>query len=68
MKWKAEKYLRHRGGRLKTQATTDGDQEQVAPLTARARAILDEIDSEKKRGAIVFNTNKLIFTRDDGRR
>jgi integrase len=55
------------GGRLKTQATTDGEQEQVAPLTARARAILDDIAAEKKRGAIVENTGRIIFTREDGR-
>jgi integrase len=59
--------IRPEGGRLKTQATTDSDQEQVAPLTARARAVLDYIAGEKKRGSIVSNTNKLIFTRDDGR-
>ena len=46
----------------------DGDQGQIAPLTARARAILDEIAADKRRGAIVANSAKLIFTRDDGRR
>jgi integrase len=49
------------GGRKKTET------EQVAPLTTRARAIVDEIRMEKRTGAIVPNVNGLIFTRDDGR-
>jgi integrase len=59
--------VRPEGGRLKTQATTDGEREQVAPLTTRARAILDEIAGEKRAGRIVSNTGKIIFTREDGR-
>jgi hypothetical protein len=59
--------VRHEGGRLKTQATTD-EGEQVAPLTARARAILDEIAADKRAGRIFSNAGKLIFTRDDGLR
>jgi len=59
--------IRPEGGRLKTQATTDGDRQQVAPLTARAREILDEVASEKRAGRIVSNANKRIFTREDGR-
>ena len=59
--------VRPEGGRLKTQATTDGEREQVAPLTARARAILDEIAAEKRAGRIVSNASKRIFTREDGR-
>jgi integrase len=55
------------GGRLKTQGTTSGESLQIAPLTARARAILDDIEADKKRGAIIRNAAKLIFTRDDGR-
>lgn len=49
------------GGRKKTET------EQVAPLTTRARAIVDEIRMEKRTGEIVPNVNGLIFTRDDGR-
>jgi integrase len=48
------------GGRKKT------DVEQVSPLTARARAILDEIKAERRKSAIV-PLNGLIFTREDGR-
>ncbi len=55
-------------GRLKTQATTEEAVEQVAPLTPRARAIVDEIQADRKRGAIVANLNGLIFTLDDGRK
>jgi integrase len=36
-------------------------------LTARARAILDEIAADKRVGRIVSNAAKLIFTREDGR-
>jgi integrase len=49
------------GGRKKTKV------EQVAPLTARARAILLDIRADKKSGAIVPNAKGLLFTRDDGR-
>lgn len=49
------------GGRKKT------DVEQVSPLTARARAILDEIKAERRSHAIV-PLNGLVFTREDGRR
>ncbi|MGH7817444.1 MAG: tyrosine-type recombinase/integrase, partial [Candidatus Binatia bacterium] len=49
------------GGRMKSHV------EQVAPLTARARAILQAIRAEKMRGAIVRNAAGLVFTRDDGR-
>lgn len=48
------------GGRKKT------DVEQVSPLTARARAILDEIKAERRSRAIV-PLNGLVFTREDGR-
>jgi integrase len=48
------------GGRKKTEV------HQVSPLTGRARAILDEIKAEKKRGAIVANVVGLVFTRTDG--
>ena len=41
--------------------------EQRAPLTDRVLEILDEIEREKRRGAIVANVNALVFTRDDGR-
>ena len=56
------------GGRLKTQATTDGEEFQVCPLTDRAREVLDEIAADRKARRIVGNVEKLIFTRDDGRR
>lgn len=59
--------IKPEGGRLKTQATTDGDCEQVAPLTARAKIILDEIAADKRAGRTVSNAGKLIFTRDDGK-
>lgn len=49
------------GGRKKT------DVEQVSPLTARARAILDEIKAERRSRAVV-PLNGLVFTREDGRR
>ncbi len=49
------------GGRLKTGV------EQVAPLTDRAREILDEIRVEKKRGGIVENVGGRVFTREDGK-
>ena len=49
------------GGRKKTGA------EQIAPLTPRAREILEEIRAEKKSGAIILNVNGLVFTRADGR-
>ena len=48
------------GGRKKT------DVEQVSPLTARARAILDEIKAERRSRAVV-PLNGLVFTREDGR-
>jgi len=48
------------GGRKKTEVT------QVSPLTQRARAILEEIKAEKKRGAIIPNVAGLVFTRPDG--
>jgi integrase len=53
-------------GRLKTQATTDGEQPQMAPLTAKCRAILDEIKTERKTRGIV-PIKGLVFTREDGR-
>jgi integrase len=49
------------GGRTKTGV------EQRAPLTDTVLEVLDEIDREKRRGAIVANVNGLVFTRDDGR-
>ena len=49
------------GGRVKTGV------EQRAPLTDRVLKVLDEIEREKRRGAIVANVNDLVFTRDDGR-
>jgi len=49
------------GGRIKSGV------KQVAPLTERARQVLDELKAEKKSGAIVANVNGLIFTREDGR-
>lgn len=48
------------GGRKKTEV------HQVAPLTQRAREILDEIRAERKSGAMVPNVTGLIFTRNDG--
>jgi len=48
------------GGRKKT------DVEQVSPLTARARAILDEIKAERRIRAVV-PLNGRVFTREDGR-
>jgi integrase len=57
------------GGRLKTQATTDSEAEfQVCPLTDRAREVLDEIAADRRARKIAVNADKLIFTRDDGRR
>jgi integrase len=49
------------GGRMKTET------EQASPLTDRALEILNEIKTDKRRGAVVANVNGLIFTRDDGR-
>ncbi len=49
------------GGRVKTGV------EQRAPLTDRVLEILEEIEQEKRSGAIVANVNGLVFTRDDGR-
>jgi len=48
------------GGRKKTGV------EQVSPLTFRARAILEEVKTERQRGFII-PFNGLIFTREDGR-
>jgi integrase len=48
------------GGRKKT------DVEQVSPLTARARAILDEIRSERRKSGVA-PLSGLVFTREDGR-
>jgi integrase len=48
------------GGRKKTGV------HQVAPLTERARAILEEIKAEKKSGVTVPNLRGLIFTQADG--
>jgi integrase len=48
------------GGRKKT------DVEQVSPLTAQARAILDEIKAERRDLGVV-PLNGLVFTRKDGR-
>lgn len=36
-------------------------------LTDRAMEILNEIKTDKRRGAVIANVNGLIFTRDDGR-
>jgi site-specific recombinase XerD len=55
------------GGRLKTQNTNEEQLTQVAPLTNRALEILDEIEAEKKKGAIINNIKGLLFTREDGR-
>jgi integrase len=49
------------GGRVKTAV------EQRAPLTERVLEVLDDIERQKRRGAIVANVNGLLFTRDDGR-
>ena len=49
------------GGRKKTNV------EQVSPLTEKARAVLQEIRSLRRRGAIDTNVHGLVFTRDDGR-
>jgi integrase len=49
------------GGRAKTGV------EQRAPLTDRVLEMLDQIEQQKRRGAIVANVNGLLFTRDDGR-
>ena len=49
------------GGRKKTEVN------QVAPLTQRAREILDDIKRDKRSGAIVENVAGLIFTRADGK-
>jgi len=49
------------GGRVKTSV------EQRAPLTERVLEVLDEIERQKRCGAIVANVNGLLFTRDDGR-
>lgn len=54
------------GGRLKTQTTTEGEQTQIAPLTARARSILEEIRAERRKGIAVPNVKGLIFTNADG--
>ena len=40
---------------------------QRTPLTDLVLEILDEIEREKRRGAVVANVNRLVFTRDDGR-
>jgi integrase len=50
------------GGRLKTGV------KQRAPLTDRARPMLDEIERERRAGRIVANVNGLVFmtTRDNG--
>ncbi len=48
------------GGRCKTKV------EQVAPLTARFREILEEIRQDQKRSK-VQNIGGLVFTREDGR-
>lgn len=50
------------GGRKKTGA------DQIAPLTPKARRILDEIKAGRRSGAIVPDVVGLIFTRDDGSR
>lgn len=41
--------------------------EQRAPLTDRLLEVLEEVEQEKRRGAIVTNVNGLVFTRGDGR-
>ena len=43
------------------------ESEQASLLTDRALEILDEIEREKRSGTVVANTNRLIFTRDDGK-
>lgn len=48
------------GGRKKSEVP------QVSPLTAKARAVLEEIKSLRKSGAIVSNVAGLVFTRDNG--
>jgi len=53
-------------GRLKTQATTDEEKTQIAPLTKRANQILEEIRAERKNGAAIPNVKGLIFTNPDG--
>ncbi len=53
-------FIKPEGGRKKTSVP------QVSPLTARAKAILDEIRAEKKSGQTVANVAGLIFTRADG--
>ena len=52
--------IRLAGGRKKTSV------EQLSPLTIKAQAILLEIRTAKRTGAIVPNVNGMIFTRDDG--
>lgn len=59
--------IKPEGGRLKTGANQPAELQQIAPLTRRARQILDAIDRDKRRGVIVSNTNRLIFTREDGK-
>lgn len=49
------------GGRAKTGV------EQRAPLTDCVLEVLDDVEQQKRRGAIVANVNGLVFTRDDGR-
>jgi hypothetical protein len=40
---------------------------QIAPLTQKARMVLDEIKAATRSGAIVANLAGLVFTLDDGR-
>ena len=53
--------IKPEGGRKKSRV------EQVSPLTAKARAVLQEIRTLRLRGAMVANVHGLVFTRDDGR-
>jgi integrase len=53
--------VRPAGGRKKTNGV------QISPLTAKARAVFDEIKAATRSGAIVPNVNGLVFTLDNGK-
>jgi integrase len=54
--------IKPEGGRKKSGV------EQVSPVTARSRAIFQQIKADKKSGAIVPNLSGLVFTLNDGTR
>jgi integrase len=64
----AQGVIKPEGGRLKTGPNQPAELQQMAPLTRRARQILNAIERDKRKGVIVSNTNRVIFTREDGKK